>query len=183
MLLLFLDQLCITYTFTSYTTCGKQYENVWSPPSVTGLQSSIAPAPPQPHNLGPTSSHSTVGEGGGGVRPPEGESQKTTRSVGTPPWVVVCNDNVLEQHHHRDWTCRAVLGLICTLSQTPASTQLQQRVNDTLAVPEEARLDSNLGELLMNERLGRAGAQLFPSNCSCKNSLIIASLQALNTHW
>lgn len=120
---------------------------------------------------------------GGGVRPPEGESQKTTRSVGTPPWVVVCNDNVLEQHHHRDWTCRAVLGLICTLSQTPASTQLQQRVNDTLAVPEEARLDSNLGELLMNERLGRAGAQLFPSNCSCKNSLIIASLQALNTHW
>lgn len=33
----------------------------------------------------------------------------------------------------------------------------------------------------MNEWLGHAGAQLFPSNCSCNNSLIIASLQALNT--
>lgn len=122
---------------------------------------------------------------GGGVRSPEGESQKTTRSVGTPPWVVVCNDNVLEQHQAQPPQRLDVQSSpgahLHTESNT--STQLQQRVNDTLAVPEEARLDSNLRELLMNERLGRAGAQLFPSNCSCKNSLIIASLQALNTHW
>lgn len=156
MLLLFLDQLCITYTFTYYMTCGTQYENVWSPARVPELQGPRAPGSqdsrtPPPSHISWNLQVATAQWGEGGyVRPPEGESQKTTSSVGTSPWVVVCNDNVLEQHQARppqrvDWSVQRSPGArLHTEPQHQPSTQLQQLVNDTLAVPEEARLDSNL---------------------------------------